>query len=124
MRTTVNNLADVIATELAAYSKEVTAGLKEDVKLTTQECRQEIQQNAPVHTGKYRKGWIEKVEYESDHDIRTRVYNRTSYRLAHLLEHGHAKRNGGRVEGRPHIGPAERHAAGKLMGKVKVRVRG
>lgn len=120
----VNELAAAIARELAEYKQDVTDGLKRDIKTVGKECAQEIKQNSPKLTGNYRKGWGQRVAYESDNDIRVVVRNKTDYQLTHLLEYGHAKQNGGRVEGKPHIGPAEQHAEEKLMRKVKVVVRG
>lgn len=61
--------------------------------------------------------------FENLNDIRIEVHNKTDYQLTHLLEDGYAKVNGGRVEGKPHIGPAEQHAEEKLLKKVKVVVR-
>lgn len=120
----ISGLADAVVRELEAYRQEVTDGLKAEVKAAAKECRQDIQRLSPVLTGRYRKGWQDKVEYEDGEDIRVVVRNRTDYQLTHLLEHGHAKANGGRVEGKPHIGPAEQRAEAKLMKKVKVVVRG
>lgn len=123
-KTTVDSLAAAIASELEQYGQDVTDGLKKGVRQVAKECRQEIQQKSPVLTGSYKKGWRDRVSFENDQDIRAEVYNKTDGPLTHLLEHGHAKAAGGRVEGKPHIVPAEQNAEKKLVQRVKVVVRG
>ena len=120
----VDELSDAIIKELSEYSDDVTKGIKDAVKEVAESCKKEIVDNSPVRTGKYRKGWRVKKNYESASDIRYTVHNAKEYRRTHLLENGHVKRDGGRVEGHPHIGPAEEHAEEKLMGKAKVVVKG
>ena len=120
----IDDLASAITKELTEYSQEVTDGIKREIKAVAKECKTEIQQNSPVDTGSYRKGWQVKTAYESSSDIRVVIRNRTDYQLTHLLEYGHAKVNGGRVNGKPHIRPAEEHAEQKFMKKVKVVVKG
>ena len=120
----IDDLADAIMEELNAYSEEVMEELKADVKQTAKECVQDIKNAAPRLSGDYKKSWKCKTVYESDNDIRVVVHSAKEYRLTNLLERGHAKRNGGRVEGTPHIAPAEKKAEQKLMKKVKVTISG
>lgn len=123
-KVSTGELAETISKELVAYTGEVSEGIKEAVKETAKECKEQIQQNSPVLTGSYRKGWTNKVMFEGEEDIRMTVYNRTDPQLTHLLEHGHAKVKGGRVAGKSHIGPAAQDAEDKLLRKVKVVVKG
>ena len=122
MSVRIDDLAAVVMNELRAYSDEVAEAMKDSVKEASKECAAEVKENAPRKTGKYRKGWKSKVNYESKTDIRTQVYNSTSPQLTHLLEYGHAKRGGGRVEGKPHIRPADERLDEKLEGKIKVKL--
>lgn len=115
-----------IMKELKAYSDEVAEGTIKAVKNVAKDTVQRLKSTSPRdprNTGEYARGWTFKVEFESSEDIRVRISNRTKPQLTHLLENGHAKVNGGRVDGRPHIRPAEQAAADKLVGAVKVVIK-
>lgn len=117
-------LAVEIISQLNQYCEEVTEEIKDEVRSVSDECRGNIKLNAPQKSGKYKRGWKLKVVYENKNDIRIRIYNATKPQLAHILEFGYAKRNGGRVDGKPHIYPAENLASSKLLEKAKVAVKG
>ena len=117
-------LESAIQKELAAYNEEVIDGVKKEVKRVAKETVAELKQTSPKETGEYASGWSSKIMYESDDDIRIRILNKTKPHITHLLENGHARTNGGRVDGKPHIGPAEQSAEKKLDAKVKVVIRG
>lgn len=123
MSSNVDKLAGEVAAMLEAYTDEVTEAVKAECETVADECLKEIRAASPVKTGKYKKSWKKKVEYEGKEDIRIRVYNAKYPGLTHLLEKEHAKVNGGRVAAIPHIEPAEQHAAEKLVNKVKVKIR-
>ena len=118
-KTTVNMLDTVISKELTKYSKEVAKVLKENTIKIAEECKNEIKSRSPVNKGKYKRGWKAKKTFENDEAIRYRVKNTTSAQLTHLLEFGHAKVNGGRIEGKPHIRVARENANEKYVQMLK-----
>ena len=111
----VDNLSNEVMKGLREYSNLASEQMKKAVKKTANSVKKEISSNAPVLTGDYAKSWAIKKNSDIAHYMHVTVYaSGQEYRLTHLLENGHAKRGGGRVEAIPHIAPAEEHGA-KLL---------
>jgi len=107
--TNINELAGEIAAAMEEYTEEVEEAIPPIVDSTADMLVKEIQSRAPRRTGKYAKGWMARPlgsDTRSKEGYARLVCNPKHYSRAHLLEHGHAKRGGGRVSGKPHIQPA------------------
>jgi len=120
----VDQLAAAIEKELDDYKELASDELKKAVKKAGRTTRDDINGSAPVLTGRYAKSWKTKVTAEDYASIEVTVYSPTRYMLAHLLEHGHAKRGGGRVRAIPHIAPAEEHATTQLISDIEKALKG
>ena len=120
----IDELADAVAEQLEEYNKLSAEVVKTAVTKAGNSVKKDIGANAPVKTGKYAKSWRTKKTKETSTELEVTVYSPTRYMLAHLLEHGHAKRNGGRVRAIPHIAPAEEAAEQQLMADIERGLKG
>lgn len=118
-RTSVDNMASAIMEGLTEYANLATDDMKKAVKKAGTSVKKEIQQNAPSDTGVYAKSWVVKNTKETSNSLEVTVHSKNRYQLAHLLEHGHAKRGGGRVAGKAHIAPAEEKAVRQLEEEIE-----
>jgi hypothetical protein len=97
----INDITGEIARHLRQYTQEVEEELESAQDEVTKDGVKILKQSSPKDTGKYAKGWTRKKQGDG-YVIHNRVYQ-----LTHLLEHGHAKANGGRVSPRVHIRTVE-----------------
>ena len=118
-----DQLAAAVMKELEDYADTTTDGVKAAVRKAANTVKKEISATAPVGTGKYAKSWATKTTGESSHALEITVHSRNRYQLAHLLEHGHAKRGGGRVAARPHIAAAEAAGIEQLEAEIERSIR-
>ena len=117
--TSIDDMADEIMKGLTEYADLADTAMKKAVRKTATSVKKEISANAPKRTGKYAKSWTTKKVKENSHSLEITVHSKDRYQIAHLLEKGHAKRNGGRVAGKPHIAPAEENGADLLESLIK-----
>ena len=115
----IDELADTVMKGLKEYAQLAADDLKEDVKKAGKTVKQQIESTAPRKTGKYAKSWMVKKTRETSDSIQVVVHSKNRYQLAHLLEHGHAKRGGGRTRAFPHIAPAEQAGTEQLMKDIE-----
>ena len=106
-KVSIEGLAEAVMEQLEDYNDLATETMKAAVNRAGKTVRNEINSSAPVRSGRYAKSWTTKKTKESSTALGVTVYSPSRYMLAHLLEHGHAKRGGGRVRAIPHIAPAE-----------------
>lgn len=120
----INELADAIMEGLNEYAELATEEMKEAVKNASTTVRKEIKDNVPSDTGKYAKSWTAKKVRETSQTLTMVVHSKNRYQLAHLLEFGHALRNGGRYEGKSHIAPAKQKGMEQLKEEIERALKG
>ena len=91
----IDQLAEAVNEQMEEYSKLSAEVVKAAVTKAGNAVKKDIGANAPKKTGRYAKSWRTKKTKESSTELEVTVYSPTRYMLAHLLEHGHAKRGGG-----------------------------
>ena len=105
----IDRLSAEINKILTEYGEQVQQDVDEAAQRVTRAGVKAVKGNSKSSfggTGKYAAGWTSKFE-KGRLSSQGTIYNGTVPGLPHLLEHGHANRNGGRTPGRPHIAPVE-----------------
>lgn len=113
-RVSALNFDKEIAKELEEYKGDVSDIVETALSLSLQHGVRELKNNSPKDTGQYAKQWkSEKIKTGrtiNGTQMQGVLYNNV-YMLTHLLEFGHANRNGGRTPGKKHIAPAAESAS-------------
>ena len=117
--TSIDDMAAEIMEGLSEYAELADTAMKKAVRKTATAVKNEISANAPVKSGRYKRSWTAKKTQENSHTLEMTVHSKDRYQIAHLLEHGHAKRGGGHVAAIPHIAPAEANGADMLETLIK-----
>ena len=113
---------DMLQKQYYPQAVEVTTQVIDQV---SKEAVKKLRQESPKGSkGKYARGWTRKVE-TGRMTVGATVYGKTgTYQLAHLLEHGHAKRGGGRTSAIVHIKPVEEWAVDEAYSRIMHRLEG
>lgn len=122
-KVSIGNFSSEIMRQLDEYKDLTTDGVKAAVKKAGTTVRKQIKSTAPSNTGAYAKSWSVKTTRETSNALEVTVHSRNRYQLAHLLEFGHATRNGGRVSARPHIAAAEEMGVKELETEIERCIR-
>lgn len=111
---------NIINKILRDYSDEIQESISEIAKQVADEGVAKLQSEEStyqVRTGKYNKGWRQKTEV-GERYVHSTISNK-EYQLTHLLEYGHATRNGGRTRAFPHIAPVEKYCNEEFTRRVE-----
>lgn len=105
LKISADALQKTISGYLEQYGEEVSAAIEAASKATAKDVVKDLRRGGGYRGGeKFNKGWTSKTE-AGRLGTSTTVYNSTQPGLAHLLEFGHAKRNGGRTRAFNFIAP-------------------
>lgn len=120
------NFAADVSKILESYAlSDVVPAMNKAVEEVSKEAVKKLKDTSPRGaTKKYYKGWTKEVT-KGRMTASAVIYGKNgTYQLAHLLENGHAKRGGGRVDGIEHIKPVEEWAAKEFEKRIIQKLEG
>lgn len=113
---------------LKAYSESVYDVFAEVSQEVAKEAVKKLKATSPKREGKSKHTYARNWKYKQDKNrisAKAIIYGgKPTYRLAHLLEYGHAKRGGGRVSGIEHIKPVEEWADNEVVERIVQKIGG
>lgn len=115
----IDDLAKTIESEVRNWTKDVVDDIDDIKKDITKNGVKQLRESSPKRTGDYAKNWTSQKLKNGDQVIYQKA---PTYRLTHLLENGHAKRNGGRVSPKVHIAPVEEELLSNYISRVEKRL--
>ena len=122
----IDELQGAIKDYLENYIEDIEEDVKETTDQLSKEAVKELKKESPRRDKKrenpYWKGWSRKKQSKGRKYTMT-LYNRTNYQLTHLLEYGHATRNGGATKPQPHIKPIEEKYSKLYEEKIKKAIK-
>lgn len=126
----VDELSNVILEYLENFKDVTEEACRNGVIETADDAVKELRSAHPAGSGKfkswdsYNKGWKKRTSTQKTKlkGIEAIVYNEEHYQLTHLLEKGHATRDGGRTQAFPHIAPVEQKCESKLIENIKKNI--
>lgn len=116
----ISEMERVIMDALEQYADKAADVIGETLPLVGQETAQDLRATSPKLTGNYAASWTYGMQTSRGSKKKNKlvVYNKKHYRIVHLLEKGHAKKNGGRVEAKVHVKPAQDRAEQKAIERI------
>ena len=117
--------ADKLAASINKILADYRDGVIQDVNTLAKKFAQKgaaslrsASSSAAGGTGKYAKGWTSRTD-AGRLSVTATIYNKDAPGIPHLLENGHAKRNGGRTAPRTHIAPIDEQLVDEFVKAVK-----
>ena len=121
------DLQKTLLNYLENYKEDIDEEVVETVDEITKKAKEELKQTSPRGKGKrnnpYHSGWAVKLSKRRTGVYHKVIWNKTNYQLTHLLEFGHATRNGGRTRAIPHIRPVEEKYNVEFVDKLDKKIR-
>lgn len=104
-RTTLRRLGEDLGRELTVYAGQVTEAVNEEGRKAMKELVKQTKASAPVgHRGSFKRNIAMRTDKDGRGSKRYTWYVKPpDHRLAHLLAHGHATKNGGRTRPDPFL---------------------
>lgn len=122
-----DELQKAVMDYLENYKEDIDEEVIETVDEVTKQARDELKQTSPHGKGSransYHKGWAIKLSKKRTGIYHKVIWNKTNYQLTHLLEFGHATRNGKRTKAIPHIRPVEEKYNVEFVDLVEQKIR-
>lgn len=120
-----NLLNKEIMNYLQNYSENIEDIVENVANKIGKEAVNELKQISPKGARKeYYKGWTLKKDKNVGAKYVVKIWNKTNFQLTHLLEFGHATKNGGRTKPQPHIRPTEAKYSKKFETELKKEIGG